>query len=853
MPLRPDSNASKFWIWKMAWRDARSQWRKLLFFAMSVVFGVAALVAISSFSENLNQEVERQAQELLGADLEFHSRKEFAPEVEAFFQSLAADDKGSDIQFSTMVYFPRNEETRLVRVRGMEGGFPWYGELDTIPQGLRVANNDEPVAIVEDSLITQHDLQVGDLARIGNIDFRIIGEMRKLPGETLVAGTFAPRILVPRSFIEETGLLQFGSRVRYRQYLFFEEGMGGGTEQMLQENREMLNGNDVGFNTIENRLDGVENTLEAMTSYLNLSGFVTLLLGCVGIAGAVEVYLREKIQSVALLRCLGCSSRQSFSIFCIQVFSTGLIGAAIGGMAGIGIQQLIPSVVEPFLPFELSVNIAWLQVLASMGFGWVFASLFAFIPLLPIRKVSPLRALRAIYEDGFHPSRDWIVWLVFLIIGLLALGFTLANSERKLYAAAFVVGLAGAVTILGFTGFVLRYLLRKTASRKLPYVWRQGLSNLYRPNNRTVFLTVILGMGFFLIYTLYLSEESLLRRSDMTVDANQPNVFFFDIQRDQTASVDEIIREADSYIHPQEPIVTMRLKRLNGLTREEIRESGEDIEGWAFRREYRSTYRDYIRDDEELIAGAFQSQASLDSGEPIPISVEERIVRALKLEIGDKMLWDVQGLEVETVVTSFRKVDWRRLRPNFFVVFPSGVLEEAPATFITAAKSLSREGIAKLQRDIVLQHPNVSAINLAMVLDSLKSIIDRVGFVVRFMASFTIATGLIALVSAVITSRYQRTREGVLLRTLGASASQIRKIMSIEYALIGALASVSGILLSLVGGWAIATYLFKVDFHIPWGLTLAAMGFASVLTLVTGLANSIGIADRPPLEALRRE
>ncbi len=844
---------SKGWVWIMAWRDARRQWRKLLFFAMSVVFGVAALVAISSFSENLNQEVERQAQELLGADLEFSSRQPFSEEVKKVFASLGAQDSASDIQLSTMVFFPRVGETRLVRTRAMEGGYPWYGKLVTNPTGLSVAESERPVVLVEDTLMLQYNLLIGDTVRIGQFDFEIIGEMVKLPGETLVAGTFAPRVLIPKRFLEETELLQFGSRVRYRQYFYFEQGITAELEQQLRDNREMLRAEDVGFDTVEERLSGVGDTLEVMSRFLNLSGFIALLLGCVGIAGAVEVYLREKVETVALLRCLGATSRQSFSIFCIQIFATGLFGACVGGLLGVVVQHVIPVVVEPFLPFDLPVSIAWLEVFVSMGFGWVFASLFAFIPLLPVRRVSPLRALRALYEDGFQSGKDILVWIVYLGILAMTLGFALANTERTIYGFSFVAGLVAAVLVLGVNGYVLRHLLRKFSSRKLPYVWRQGLSNLYRPNNRTVFLTIILGMGVFLIYTLYLSEESLLRRSDMTVDTDQPNVFFFDIQRDQTASVDEIINDANSFVHKQEPIVTMRLKLLNGLTRQAIRESGVDIEGWAFRREYRSTYRDYIREDEELLEGAFVETASLDSGEPIPISVEERIVNALQLKIGDTMLWDVQGLEVETVVASFRKVDWRRMRPNFFIVFPAGVLEEAPATFVTAARAQNRQAIADLQREIVVKHPNVSAINLAMVLDSLKTIVDRVGFVVRFMASFTIATGLIALISATITTRYQRAKESVLLRTLGASVSQIRRIMSIEYALVGSLASVSGILLSLAGSWAIATYIFKVDFYVPWGLTLGSMVLASFLTLVTGLANSMGIANRPPLEAIRRE
>jgi putative ABC transport system permease protein len=360
----------------------------------------------------------------------------------------------------------------------------------------------------------------------------------------------------------------------------------------------------------------------------------------------------------------------------------------------------------------------------------------------------------------------------------------------------------------------------------------------------------MIGMGAFLIYTLYLCEVSILKRGEINDQDDKPNTVFFDVQSDQVDQVKQIVRENGSELKFHDPMVTMRLTHIGSMPVSQLRRN-PDYERWALSREYRSTFRAELREHEPIIEGEFVSASSLDSHDPIPISIEERLVEALSLKIGDTLSWDVQGLPLLTIVTGIRKVDWRQMQPNFFVVFPSGVLEGAPANHIIAVKANGVERIAALQGDVVKRYPNVSAINLSMVLETLKDVFEKVGFVVRFMASFTILTGLIALISTVLTSRYQRVKESVLLRSLGASIGQVRRIMAIEYFLLGGLGSATGITLSLAGAWAMTQFVFKIDLYIPWGMTIGSIIGVGAITLVTGMLNSLGIANRSPIEALR--
>lgn len=260
-----------------------------------------------------------------------------------------------------------------------------------------------------------------------------------------------------------------------------------------------------------------------------------------------------------------------------------------------------------------------------------------------------------------------------------------------------------------------------------------------------------------------------------------------------------------------------------------------------------------MRPDEELIEGNFTPTASLDENQPIPISVEDRIVEALNLKMGDLLVWDVQGFPIESRVDSIRDVNWRNFRPNFFVVFPSGILESAPATYISGGHIDDVDTLVAAQRDIVTRFPNVSVVDLRTLLKTLKEVFDQASFVISFMGSFTIATGIIVLISTIVSSRYQRAKESVLLRTLGASSIQIRSIMAVEFILLGILAAVSGIGLSLATGWGVTTWVFELEYSIPWGQTLAAAIIVAAMTLVTGMLNSYGIASRSPLESIRNE
>jgi putative ABC transport system permease protein len=837
------------WTWAMAWRDSRRSRRRLLLYAASIVLGIAALTAISSSGRQMEQAIHEQSKALLGADLMVNARDSgLTAEQERFLESLGGE-QAREITFASMVYFVKTEGTRLVQVRALEGDFPFYGVLETAPAGAAASLREGKGALVEQNLMDVFGAKVGDSIKVGEITLPIAGVLTRVPGETMGFGTIAPRVYVPLASLQNSRLLQEGSLARYKVYFKFPANVD--VEEFAEENRSEFRRLQLRYDTVAERQRDLGRALENLMRFLNLIGFVALLLGGVGVASGIHVHMNQKLATIATLRCLGCGVGQSFAIYFAQAMALGFVGAVAGAGIGIVVQYFIPSLLADFIPFALAPAVSWKGLWSGMWIGFLICMLFAVLPLIPVRRIPPLAALRSAFSHESKPGRDPLLWFACLLVlgGLIAFG--ILQSREWEHGLGYALGIAVAFLLLAVAAKLVAWFTRKLVRSSWPFVWRQGLSNLYRPNNRTVLLMVSLGMGTFLVLTLYLVQMNLLGEFFRPKNAQEGNAVLFDIQSDQREGVLRVLNAQQLPVLEDVPMISMRLRSIKGRTVEEIRQDPRSgIRGWALGREYRSSYRANLAATETLLSGTWHPPVA--NGEaPIPVSLEDGIARNLRVGLGDEIIFDVQGVPVKTVVASLREVDWRRLSPNFFVVFPPGTIEDAPAMHMMLTRVENSEQSARLQREIVRQFPNVSAADLTLILQTVSSVLDKISFVVRFMALFTVGTGLIVLSGTIISGRYQRLRESILLRTLGASRRQVLQILTVEYLLLGVLAAVTGILFALVANWALAKFVFesKVGFYpVPLVITVSAV---ALLTVVFGLLGNRTILKRPPLEVLR--
>ncbi|MGQ0538109.1 MAG: ABC transporter permease [Gemmatimonadaceae bacterium] len=834
---------------RVSWWESRSTRRRLALYMSAISLGVAALVAIDSYAANVRRSVRAQSRALLGGDLAVSSARAFPPAADSLLDSLAA--AGYSVArvttFASMALAPRSGGTRFSQVRAVTANWPLYGTVGTNPAGSLGTLSRGRIALVDTTLLIAIDAEVGDSVQLGFANFLIAGTLGNVPGEPDFAAAVGPRILIGTEQAAATGLLVFGSRVSHEAFVRVPAGAGAAALEAIQER---LRSQRLRARTVAQSETRMTESIDELARFLGIVGIVALLLGGIGVASGVHAWVVRKIDTVAVLRCLGATGPQVLLMFSAQATLMGLIGAALGAGMGVAVQFLLPRAIGGFMPLDVTPQLEWHAIAKGMALGLWIALAFALHPLITLRRVSPLQALRR-DADPVPIRRGWrdpyrLAVNLLLVATVIAVSATRSDSWRSTLGVS--VGITAVLGVLAASAALLSWLARRALRAGWPYVMRQGVANLYRPANQTRAVVLSLGFGAFLLSTLYLIQSNLLGNLRRIGAESRGNLVFFDVQGDQVPGVDSIIRASGTAIVQRTPIVTMRLSAINGRDVVALQnDSARRGDQWALRREYRSTYRDSLFPAESLMAGQWFTTGD-DRNE---VSLEHEIAADLRVSLGDTLRWDVQGIGIETIVTSLRGVNWNRFEPNFFAVFEPAALEMAPQTFVLLANVADERSGALLQRDAVRRYPNVSIVDLTLIRRTVAEIAERATTAIRFLAVFSLAMGIPVLFSAVAATRRERLREGVLLKTLGATRQQIARIMFAEYALLGLLGSLTGMLLSFGGAWGVMRYVFERPFTPAWGPALALAAATLGLTVTIGLLSGREVFRETAMAALR--
>jgi len=447
---------------------------------------------------------------------------------------------------------------------------------------------------------------------------------------------------------------------------------------------------------------------------------------------------------------------------------------------------------------------------------------------------------------------------------LSVLGASLWQAPGLRTGLSFALGLALSIGLLAASAALLARLLRTHPLRRAPWWLRQGVANLFRPRNHTLATVVAVGFALFLVATLHSVQHNVLEQIEVDRSGALPNLVFFDVLPDQQSAFDAFLDARGVEVFERAPIVSARIAAVRGVPSARLL-AGADPDRelrWALRREYQVTWARSLRESEVVVQGHWWAAgdapeanspgaATAGSG-PVPVSLEDGLAERLGVGIGDRLSWEIQGVPLEAEVTSLRDVDWGRLGTNFFAVFPPWALAGAPQRQVVIARLEGERARAEVLRDLVGRFPNVSALDASTILRALDVMMQRMGAAVRVLAAFTLATGLAILLASAAAARHERTREGLLLRTLGASARTVRRIAASEAVALAALAVLVGSLLALVASWALVRLLFDLPFAPPW-TQMAALALATfVVTAGLGAASAQAArSGASPFAALR--
>lgn len=848
----------------LAWRESRSARRRLLLSMSSITLGVAGLVAIDSLAVNATSGVHEQARSLVGGDVALSLRDTMPSDVAGALDSLGSHGTmvASQTSFVSMATGGDTTALRLVQVRAVTPGFPFFGGIRTAPAAAWSSLHGGANAVVDPAVLSGLGIRIGDSLSLGGVRFAVTGMVRDVSSDVALTSTLGPRVYVPARFLPATHLLGPGSRSQREVVVRLPPTLD--EEAFAARFGPRFGRSGVRVRTAEQNANRVSETIDYLRNFLALVGLIALLLGGIGVASGVRAFVLRKIDTVAVLRCLGATSAQILLIYVTQAAALGLTGASLGALAGVALQFTLGSAVGRYLPAGMSVAVAPASILFGILTGLWVALVCALQPLLALRRVSPLQALRREADSvALGTSPDWASRLVALVTVASLLVVTVARARRWQEGVAFGVGILAVMGALWLAASTLSRLARSSVKPFWPFPLRHGVASLHRPGNQTRAVVVSLGFGVFLVGTLYQTQSSLLSVMADRLAQLHSNVVFFDIQSSQATAVDALLGGHHASVVARIPILTVRIGAINGRSIAQLMaqpaasdsaaiaeggsRSGQGFRPRAVGREWRASYSDTLSPSETIVAGHWFGAAGRGDGE---VSLDSSTASRLHVHVGDRVDWQLQGVPIPTRVTSLRAVDRTQLQPSFQVVFPSALVRGAPMQWVVLG-SVAPDSVPALQRSIVGRFPNVSTVDFSLVEATLSAVLARIHAAIQGLTLLCVILAIPVIFSAVAATRRERLREAVLLKVLGATRRQVVRILLTEYLVVGLLGSIAGMILSGAAAWSLTHFVFKVPFV---GALLPALGIAA---LMVGVVISIGVLTgrqvfaSTPMAALR--
>jgi putative ABC transport system permease protein len=841
-------------VLQMAVRETRASWRRLLFFFVCIAVGVAAIVALRSVIQNVRDVFGREARALIAADVLISTSREWTPAareiVERRLREAGVEAQTDTVETPTMVRpaDPALTGTRMVELRAVGAEFPLYGNLG-LDQGLIYTHDllKNRGALVRPELLAALGLRVGDELAIGQATFTIRGVIITEPGRPVGDFSLGPRVLIDYQDLPATGLLTFGSRARRVLLVKLPESR---VEGLVTQLREDLQSEFVRARSYRSSEDEVGRDFDRAENYLSMVGLVIVILGGIAVSSVTRVFVLQKIRSIAVLKCLGASSRQVIAVYMMQVMTLGLAGSLLGVLLARAAIAALPSVVGGETPLlsEVQYGVTWSAATQGIGVGVLVSLLFSVVPLLQIRFVKPSLLLR---DEASPAATDWThaAAIVLVTAALVALtAWQAASLQVGLIVCAGFATLAFALQAAG------RVLVRGVApmSRSRSFPLRHAVLHLSRPGNQTRVILLAVGLGAFFIVGVRSLQASLLEEFSLGFTEASPDMFLMDIQRDQSDGIRRFFDDPSHGAGPYQLIPVLRARVVGVTGREtQLDDLGEVRERGSLAREYTVTYRGALESNERIVQGAFWEGPA-----PEPeVSVEESLQERFQISVGDTMRFDILGREISARVTSIRAVEWRDSRSGgFMFVFRPGSLDDAPQTFIAPLKGPQDTAArARFQYELVRAFPNVSVVDFREILVTVQDVMSKVTLAISVVGGLVLFSGALILIGAVAMTKFQRVYEAAVFKTLGANTRTIAHMLLLEYGVLGLLAGLVGSLGAIALTWGVSRFALEIPWRLFLGEHVAGVVFTALLVAAIGVVSSLDVLRHKPLATLRAE
>ncbi len=813
--------------------------RQCVVFVLCVALSMVTLVSLGSFSRSVQSSLLRDARALHAADLIVHAHAPLPAPLQGRIASLAGQGELLSARywdFYSVVQKATGEGTLLCDLKVVEPGYPFYGQL-LLASGRPFSQVLTPGSlVVEQALLDRLRLRVGDALRVGNATLTIKDVLLQEPDRPVNFFALGPRVFIPASDLTSLGLLGRGSRADY--VTLIKVAHPDRLQALLSALRGAAGDSRVRIESYRSADSRVKRFFDNLLFFLNLSGIFTLLLAGFGIQSTLFALLKEQERTIAVMKALGARSRFIIGHFLAVTLVLGLLGTLAGLSASLALQGLLPWLFRGLIPARVTLGVSGWAVAEAALIGLLVVLLFTALPLYRLKEVKP-RAIFGKEESGGFWSRS--TWVIAGTGALFFLAMVLVRIKDLKTGSYFVLALALLILVAYLLAVGVLRFLKGRQPKNLPL--RQALKGLFRPANASRSIVVTLSAALAVIFAITLVERNLDASFIESFPPGAPNVFFIDIQPAQKAAfAASLAVKADYY-----PIVRGTVSAVNGqpVDAEKERESRGD----NLAREFNLTYRHDLLADERIVSGKTLFRRDWPQEQ---VSVLDTVVKMHKMQVGDFISFRVQGVPIRARIASVRTRTSSGLAPYFYFVFPDSVLADAPQTLFCAAR-IDKRQIGAVQNRIVAGFPNVSVIDLTQTMTLFGQIMERLSTIVRFFTSFSIAAGVLIVVSSVFATRYARLQEAVYFTILGARRRFVLAVFAAENLVLGAVSGVIALVISQIGSLVICRQGLDMSYRAYPGQSLLLVLATTLLVVCVGMAASFSILRQKPVTFLREQ
>jgi len=819
-------------------RQLTSTGKQSVVLILCVALAMVTLVALRGFGDSVNRALLRDARSLQAADIVVGSNFPLSAPLVAEIQKLV--DAGAVAQarlyeFISVVRVAAGDETLLTNLKVVETGYPFYGTV-TLASGRAFHAVLQPgVVVVAQELLDRLQLRVGDALQIGQATLTIGDVGTFEPDRPISFFTLGPRIFINSTDLTALDLVKEGSRVNYSVLLKVNE------ESQLNPLADQLRGVQEAQEDIEtyrSARSGVQRFFDNLLLFLGLVAIFTLLLSGIGIQSALTALLRERSNTIAVIKTLGARSRFVTVNFLAVVMLLGLLGVLLGIGAGLLLERLFPLLLGDLLPPNIQLTISARTLGEGVLLGLIVVTCFTFLPIYQLDELKPNFIFR-------KENPPWVWRLPYLLVLLVLATFFVSMVFWQLQdgwlALYFIGGTLGLLAVAALLAYGALWLIQRIPLPSL--MLRQALRGLFRPRNATYSIVVTLSAALAVIFCIYLLEQNLNAAFVQAYPEDAPNAIFIDLQPDQLATFGQLLGMETEYY----PSIRATILAINGEPIDVAQE--EQRPGDNLARSFNLTYRDYLLKDEAVVGGGPLFPA--ESTTTVPVSILDEMLEMHPFVVGDHITFRIQGVPLEATVTSIRtRTAEEDFRPFFLFVFPPAILQSAPQTIFTAVR-MPVADIGPLRNRIVAALPNVSVIDITETVANAAAVADRLVQVIRFFTLFSVLAGVLIVISSIFATRQARIQEAVYYKVLGAKRQFVRNVFTTENLLLGLISAVLALLMAQVGSWALCYYLFEVSYQPSLGASLLLIVATMVLVTGVGMAASGSILRSKPILILR--